>query len=363
MFFLIVFIFYTLVNLYLFLRGWKILPAFGGARKVYAIVFFILYSAFIIAMLGRETLPLEIVKPLYFIGTLWLAVTLYLTLYFLITGCFFGLKRFRRFRWIQVSVGYALVGVLLIAGNYRFNHPQRVEKTIVIHKDGGKYKDLKVLIFSDVHLGLSIDKKKLQKYVRLINAEKPDVILYAGDMVDNCTRSLNQEKMYEEINQLKAPLGMYACLGNHEYLSGIESSREFLQKTNVTVLVDSVVQVNNSFWIIGRDDRQGNKNRQSLEELVKQTNPAQPLILLDHEPYNLEEAEQNDIDLQVSGHTHHGQLWPLSLIVDKVFEIGYGYKQKTNTHIYVTSGLGLWGPPLRIGTQSEYVIFNIKFRT
>ena len=353
---------YTLDNLYIFYRGWKVLPTSSLLKGIYCIVFFIFYSAFIIAMLFREIFLPEILKPMYLIGTLWLGATLYLTIYFLITDIVYLLFRSIRFRQIQVISGYLLVGVVLCIGYYRFNHPQRVEKTIVIHKDGGKYEKLKVVAFGDLHLGMSIDKKKLQKHVQRINAEKPDIILFSGDMVDNSTHLLEKEKMYEEINQLQAPLGVYSCLGNHEYLSNIKKSYAFFQKTNLTLLIDSVVQVEESFWIIGRDDKKLNPNRESLETLVQQTDLSQPLILLDHQPYSLEEAEKNGIDIQLSGHTHNGQIWPGSLIANYIFEVAYGYKQKGDTHIYVTSGLGLWGPPLRLGTQSEWVVFNIEFK-
>ena len=362
MYFAIAFVIYTLANLYVFYRSWNILPASFLIKGVYSICFFFSYSSFIVAMLLRETLSPELLKPLYLLGTMWLGITLYCTIYLLITDCFYFLFRSKLFRRIQMVVGYILVGAILSVGYYQFSNPQRVEKTIVVHKNGGKYDHLKVVAFGDLHLGMTIDKKKLQKYVKLINAEKPDIILFSGDMVDNCTYLLEKEKMYEEINQLQAPLGVYSCLGNHEYLSGIEKSREFFRKTNLKILVDSVVQVDESFWIIGRDDKRMNPSRESLEALVQQTDPSQPLILLDHQPYLLEEAEKNGIDLQLSGHTHHGQIWPGNWIVQRIFEVAHGYKQKGNTHIYVTSGLGLWGPPLRLGTQSEWVVFNIEFK-
>jgi predicted MPP superfamily phosphohydrolase len=98
-----------------------------------------------------------------------------------------------------------------------------------------------------------------------------------------------------------------------------------------------------------------------LQDLVAKTNPTLPLILLDHEPYHLEEAEQNGIDLQFSGHTHDGQLWPGSLLVKSIYELACGYVKKGNTHYYVSSGLGLWGPLFRIGTDSELVVFKIRF--
>jgi predicted MPP superfamily phosphohydrolase len=370
-FIIIVFLIHTFINVYLFYKGWKALPSSKPAKIIYCVVFFVFYSAFIIAMLGRNSLPLELQKVLYFIGTCWLGAMLYLTFWFLGTGLIWLLNRFFHFipktitptvfRRIQVISGYIIVAIVLHFGYQKFTHPTLVEKEITIQKSGGKHKDLKVAVFSDMHIGIAIDKKKLQKYVQFINDQHPDLILFAGDMVDNNVLPLNTEKMQEEINLLQAPLGVYMCLGNHEYLSGIEPSLEFLRKTKITLLIDSVAQVDDSFRIIGRDDKQGNPFRKSLKELVAQTDVSQPLFLLDHEPYFLEEAEKNGIDLQISGHTHHGQVWPMNRIVDKVYEVGHGYKQKGNTHVYVSSGLGLWGPPFRIGTQSELVVFNIHF--
>jgi predicted MPP superfamily phosphohydrolase len=371
-FFIIVFLVYAQINVYLFLKGWKALPHAFFAKTAYGILFFIFSGAFIFVMLGRNFLPLEQQKPLYFIGTSWLAVMLYVTLYFFITDFTHGMirlfhRRYRTvspalFRRIQVISAYAIVGIILLFGYHKFTHPSLVEKEIIISKSGGKYKELKVVAFSDMHLGVAIDKKKLQKYVQFINDQQPDIIFMAGDMIDNNVLPLREEKMQEEINRLQAPLGVYFCLGNHEYLSGIEASMEFLRKTNMVLLIDSAVQIDDSFWIIGRDDKEIG-HRRSLKELVAQTNPSQPLFLLDHQPYLPEDAVKNGIDLQFSGHTHDGQLWPLNLIVRKIYEISHGYKSIGNTQIYVSSGLGLWGPPYRVGTQSELVVFNIKFKS
>lgn len=369
-FFSIVFLIHTVINVYLFYKGWKAITHSLFAKTTYTVVFFIFYSSFIIAMLGRNTLPMELQKILYFTGTTWLAVMLYITLYFLITDLIYGLSRLFRFapqtfastrlRRIQVISGYTIVLIILISGYHKFTHPSIVEKEIVIPKSGGKYKELKIAAFSDIHLGVAIDKKKLQKYVQLINNQHPDLILIAGDLIDNNVLPLEKERMQEEINQLQAPLGVYFCLGNHEYLSNIESGMKFLRKTNMTLLIDSVAHVEDSFWIIGRNDKEGG-HRKPLNKLVAQTNPLQPLFLLDHQPYCPEEAVKEGIDLQFSGHTHDGQLWPLNLIVKKVYEVSHGYKKTGNTQLYVSSGLGLWGPPYRVGTQSELVIFNIRF--
>jgi len=372
-FFLLAFFIFTLSNVYVFYRSKQVLPKSKSIRVIYYLIHFFLYSAFIIAMLGRNSLPLTIQKILYFSGTMWMGMMLYLFLFFLLTDFLYFIIRIirrpssatkKRYRKIQTISGYILVLCLVVYGYYQFSHPQIVEQKIEIAKKAGDNKRLKIVGVSDLHLGVAIDKKRLEQYVRLINEQHPDLVIIAGDIVDNNALPLEKERMWETINQLQAPLGTYFCLGNHEYLSGIDGSMNFLRKTNMHLLIDSTVVINNSIQLIGRDDKQGMKNhrRKSLKELLKGTNPSLPLILLDHEPFHLRESEENGIDLQFSGHTHHGQLFPANLLTDRIYELAYGYRQKGNTHYYVSSGLGLWGPPLRIGTHSEIVVFNIEFK-
>jgi predicted MPP superfamily phosphohydrolase len=368
--FIVLFI-HTIINSYIFVRGWQALPHPVSIRIAYCLLFFIFYSSFFIAMAGRNSFSPDLQKPLYFIGSVWFAFMLYLSLYFVFTDIIRLANYFFRFfpaaitpvvfHQIQVISGYFLVIVVLAAGYYRFTHPAIVEKEISIRKDGGKYSELKAVVISDLHLGVGIDKKMLQRYIQLINAQKPDIILIAGDMIDNNVRPLEEERMYEEINRLEAPSGIYFSPGNHEYISGIDRSLRFFEKTKMNVLIDSAICVNGSFWVIGRNDRSDN-NRLLLKQLTEKTDPNQALFLLDHQPYHLEEAAACGIDIQVSGHTHNGQLWPLNRIVDWIYELGYGYMKKENTHIVVTSGLGLWGPPFRIGTQSELILLNIRFK-
>jgi len=372
-FFLFVFIIFTIINIYVFYRSKQALPQSKTVRMVYYVIYLFLYSAFIIAMLGRNIFPLIIQKILYFPGTIWMGMMLYLFMFFLLTDLLYLIIRIfhrlssvttKQYRKIQVVSGYILVLCLIVYGYYQFTHPQIVEQKIEIAKKAGNYKRLKIVGVSDLHLGVEIDKKRLEQYIRLINGQHPDLVIIAGDLVDNNVLPLEKERMWETINQLQAPLGTYFCLGNHEYLSGIDGSMKFLRKTNMHLLVDSTAVINNSIQLIGRDDKQGMRNhqRKSLSELVKNLNTSLPLILLDHEPFHLNEAEENGIDLQFSGHTHHGQIFPANLLTDRVYELAYGYRQKGNTHYYVSSGLGLWGPPLRIGTHSEIVVLNIEFK-
>ncbi|MDR3061758.1 MAG: metallophosphoesterase [Dysgonamonadaceae bacterium] len=372
LFFILVIFVHTLANSYIFIRGWQALPPSLVLKIVYIVLFIFLYSAFIIAMAGRNTLSLGFQKVLYSAGTSWLAWMLYLVLFFLLTDGVHLLNRFfhflpdvvgnnpKLFHRIQALGGILLVLILTTIGYIRFSNPVVETIRLQVSKKAGSRKNLRVVAFSDVHLGLTVDKNRLSGYVELINKQKPDIVLISGDLVDNNLRPLNEERMHEELNQIEAPLGIYACLGNHEYLSGIEKSLDFYSKTKIRLLIDRVVRVDDSFWVIGRDDRM-NAKRKLLSELVGRTDTTQPLILLDHQPYHLEQAEKNGIDLQISGHTHNGQMWPLNLLVNKIYELGYGLKQKGKTLVYTSSGLALWGPPFRIGTQSELVVFDICF--
>jgi predicted MPP superfamily phosphohydrolase len=365
----IILLIYLSANAYIFVRGWQAIPTGLWWRIAYGVLFFICSTALVVYMSCRTALPTVLLKGLYFTGSTWLAIMLYTCLFFLLTDVVHLLNHFFRFlpgtltplafHRLQVIAGCTFTIILLCVGYYRFNHPVIVEKDVFIHKDGGRQKSLKIVAASDIHLGHGIDKRKLQRYVQLINAQKPDMILLAGDVVDATPLILEQEKMHEEINRLEAPLGIYCCLGNHEFINGIEGSLNFLKKTRLHLLVDSAVSVGN-LRIIGRNDRSV-KSRKPLTDLVAGSNPQQTLLLLDHQPYHLEEAEQCGIDLQFSGHTHDGQLFPLNLLVKRIYELGHGYKQKGNTHIFVSSGLGLWGPPYRIGTQSELWALHVHF--
>jgi predicted MPP superfamily phosphohydrolase len=351
------------------MRGWQAIPQQLILKLTYCILFLVLSSSFIIAMLFRDTLSLGVLKIFYVIGTTWLACMLYFTFFFLFTDLIYLANKFIHFlpdsivlnyRQIQVILCFIFIAVALIIGNYRFNNPVIDTYELKIAKKAGNRKELRIVAISDIHLGLSIDKGKLKKYVAKINDLKPDVILIGGDLIDNSIRPLNEEHLENELNKMDASLGIYACLGNHEYISGVEKSLAFFSKTKINVLIDQAVCVDSSFWVIGRDDR-SNLRRHFIEDLVKKIDLSLPILLLDHQPYYLDEAQRNGIDFQFSGHTHNGQIWPGNLIVKKVYELGYGYKLKGKTHVYVSSGLGLWGPMFRIGSKSEIVVFNIYF--
>jgi predicted MPP superfamily phosphohydrolase len=132
------------------------------------------------------------------------------------------------------------------------------------------------------------------------------------------------------------------------------------------MLRDDVVVVDGAVTLVGREDRSANwhglRGRKPLGQLMAAVDKTRPVILLDHQPFNLEEGAAAGADLQVSGHTHHGQLWPFNYITESVYEVSRGYKQIDGMHVYVSTGFGTWGPPVRVGNRPEIVKITLHFR-
>ena len=369
MFLLINLILLLVLTFYCTLRGYQILRPFSQIVAVgYIVMLGLLFVSCFGGLVWGADMPPAIGKPLTLFGYSYIIIFVYLLASFLLVDIFrltnhlFHVVSPAVLLCIRQWAFAATVIVTLVVfavGNYRFNHPEIVHLEINTEKPHQE-KTVRIVMASDLHLGVTIDKKRLDKFVRLINEQQPDIVLFAGDVVDRRMKPLVQQRMDEELRQIQATLGVYAITGNHEYISGVPDEVErFMKKANVVFLRDTVCLIDSSFYLIGRDDYT-NKQRKSLSELVGELDCDFPRILLDHQPYNLSEAEQNNIDLQLSGHTHAGQFFPINLIVNRMYELPYGYKKKGNTHYFVSSGLGIWGPASRIGTQSEVVVIDMK---
>ena len=361
--FLLLFGFYLLGNLYVFLRLWQTVMLWPvWAKCVFVLFFWGCASSFVVSMLLRnsDVVP-GIMRSLFSIGSVWLAVVLYLTLFLLITDV---VRLFNNSFNNGVYYAILLCFIVLCCGYYHYVHPHRKVINIVINKSNQQFEDkvLKVVAVSDVHLGYGTTRKMLHRYVEMINAEQPDLILIGGDLIDSSVVPLYEENMQEELSRLNAKYGVYMVPGNHEYITGIRHSLHFLEQTPIQVLRDSVVTLPMGIQLVGRDDR-WRRSRKSLQELMEKVNPGLPVLLLDHQPMQLEETEAAGVDLQFSGHTHRGQLWPFSWVTDYLFQQSHGYRKWGGSHIYVSSGLSLWGPPFRIGTDSEMVVFNIELKS
>lgn len=393
---------YLLGNLYIFIKGWNAFSALaqglqlsrGGIilfKGLFSVAFwFAAVSLFISILFRNVEMPAWLQGGMYNVGSVWMVFTLYMVLALLAVdllrgvaslggGALYGFGAGLRHYGFWGALGFTVL--LLIGGYINYMNPKVEELDITVGKNG---REARIVAISDVHLGYATDKKQLQRYVKLINSLNPDIILIAGDLIDNSVVPVRKQRMQEELGQLVAPGGIYMVPGNHEYISGPAEVEKFLAETPFVLLRDSVVTLPDGLCIVGRDDR-SNRERLSVEQLLQKyvadsaamSNTVEaglqadvpeqlslssgPVILLDHQPYGIAEKVALGVDLQISGHTHRGQVWPMSLMVEKMYEQAYGYRQWGNSHVIVSSGLSLWGPPFRIGTNSDLFLINLRY--
>jgi len=361
------------INFYLFKRSWQALPANTAIQTVFTILFVISSIALFVAMALGNKLPLPLVMVLENIGAYWVIGLLY----FILAALFVDFLRlgnhlfkfypdwvyanYQQVKFIALLSVIGLFTVFSIIGNYRFRHPSVQEINLEIPKGDGPAGSLTLAVASDVHLGNVIRTGRLKSYVKLLNQQNADVILFAGDLIDHSMRPVEAQRMDVELRQLKATYGVYGIFGNHEYYGDVARATDFYKNSDIMLLRDSAVTVDNRFVLIGRDDVTQHR-RKPLADIIDKLDGNLPKILLDHNPARMDDAIKNKINLQLSGHTHNGQIFPLNLIVGKMYQLAYGYLKIKDTHFYVSSGLGLWAAPVRIGTRSELVKINLTLK-
>ena len=305
-----------------------------------------------------DDMPLPLARLVYDIGNSSVFILLYLVVIFLVLDLG-RLLHLVRPQWMHQNfplTACIVIGMfaLFLYGNVHYHHKVREELHLTTDKPLAR--PLRIVMLSDLHLGYHNPRKELARWVDLINAENPDVVLIAGDVIDMSMRPLVEENMAEEMRRLEAPV--YACLGNHEYYSSEPLAEQFYRDARIQLLRDTCLVVGD-LCIMGRDDRT-NLRRRSVDELARMADHTKYIILLDHQPYHLEEAEQAGVDFQLSGHTHRGQVWPISWITDALYECSFGSHQRGKTRYYISSGIGIWGGKFRIGTRSEYVVATLE---
>ncbi len=376
-FFSIVLTIYGLINFYIYIRGLQAIPAGSGFRSWYQWGFWIVVSFYILGRFLEKIYMSFLSDVLVWAGSFWLAAMLY---FFLLVFFYDLLRMVNHFipffpAWLTADMSktkawlfigsVSLTGLLVLSGFINARMPRVKTLDIVIDKQSQHMEKVHAVVMSDIHLGTIIGKKHFARIVKRVNALNPDIILLPGDILDEDLEPVLRQNIGETLKQLKAPLGVYAIMGNHEHIGGASAAFTYLQEHGLIILRDSVARINDSFYLAGREDRDharfGGDGRMTLKELLQDLDPDIPLILLDHQPYYLEEAAKRGVDLQLSGHTHHGQLWPLNYITSAIFTISRGYGKIGNMHAYVSNGVGTWGPPVRIGNRPEIVSIQIHF--
>jgi len=377
LFFIIFLSVYTSLNFLVFYRGWQVISAYPALKPFYAFVFFIAAYGYVLAKVFYKYLHPMAYDILLGIGAIWFAFLAYFLLSVLLidiirlfNGWFHFLpsiitNNYETAKKITAVTVIALTGFVVLLGNLNKRDIEIRNLEIELPKGGGKLDQLSIVMASDIHLSPIDGEKLLSEIVDKMNSLNPDIVLLAGDIVDDKAKVLEERGIGESFRKLKSKYGVYSINGNHEFINEVESCVKFAEKFGVKFLRDNYILIDSSFYVIGREDSAmpqfTGKQRKSLQEIVGSISTNHPKILLDHTPFKLEQAQQNGIDLQLSGHTHHGQIWPANLITKLIYEISWGYGRKGNTHYYVSSGAGTWGPPVRTGSSSEIVNIKIKF--
>lgn len=376
LFLLIFFLFlaiYSLANFYLFTRSVQIFSITQPLKKWYIIAYILISYSFIFGMILERTASSAFSEWVFRIGTFWLPYMLYLLMGVILIDFIRIANHFFHFlppitQSLKLIVGItslSLVTVVVIIGhiNSMIVDIKVIPLTIDKNVDGDP--NMKIFLVSDVHLGALIRERREKYLVKTIEEHKPDLVLICGDLIDSDIAPVLRKNLGKHIQEIQTPMGVFAVTGNHEYIGGIEQSLAYLKTINVKVLLDTVITLPNGVQIVGRNDRSaglGVNGQKPLADLLQLANHQRPIIVMNHQPYNLTEASDLNVDLHLSGHTHHGQFWPINYITQAMFELSWGYLKKGNTHFYVSSGYGTWGPAIRLGNRPEVVIFDITFK-
>ena len=361
------------LNVLVFLKGWDVFKTQKLLRMFWTVIFVFELLVYLTGFAFYRHLPPEIIHPIRMMGTSWMLFLLYLG-GLVLTGDFLYLvfrKKITRPKELLDQPGkmkltlflssVAVVILTLSYGSYKFNHPEVRQVDIQVGKSAEKMDSVRIAMVGDLHLGYLINRNDAKRMVDLIMEQKPDLILFVGDILDSRLDPVQEQRMDEELRRLHARLGVYSCTGNHEYRYEAEQKIQWLNRAGISMLRDSAVLIDSAFYVVGREDVVF-PERVPLSEILNRqnVNRFKPVIVLNHSPNDLDEEVNAGADIALYGHTHHGQAFPGNIATRLVFEVAYGYARKGDTHIYVTSGLGLAGPQYRIGTVSEVAVLNVK---
>jgi len=372
-FFSIVFTVYGLINYYIFVRLHQAIPADSWFASIFIPLFlFVALSYFAGQYLESKSSSL-ISDFLSWIGAIWLGA---MTWFFLAVVnidvarllnsfiAFLPLSRYEHPVETKAWIAEIISAFIFLAMTLGFFNARNIRvKPLHISIDKSFPTPLRIAAISDMHMGSLVGRRFVRQMVRKINSIEPDIVLMLGDQVDGNPHPVIQLDLGSELLKIRSKYGVFAITGNHEYIGDAETSCAYLEAHGIKMIRDGVEEVA-GLYLVGREDRAAKQfahlERKKLEDLVGPLDRLRPIILMDHTPFHLEEAENNGVDLQLSGHTHHAQIWPWNYITQRVYEVSWGYKKKGKTHVYVSCGAGTWGPPIRIGNTPEIIDIRLS---
>lgn len=348
-----------------------LLQFFPGLHFGFVFGFFILMTLLMLLGFASSMLPFSagIKHILNRIGMYWMGFFIYLLLFTLFADlltvilrlCQLSFIQSQVFRAVRVICVVTLSLITVVYGLCHVNSIQHVSYEVKI-ENKTDISDMNIVLISDLHLGAIGSEDRLAQIVTQINAMKPDIVCIAGDFFDTDFASIQDpQQAIQTLKQLSATHGVYACLGNHDAGQTTGQMQDFLTQCGIQLLNEDYAVIDNRLILVGRLDGTpiggyGQLKRGQLSDFFTVDDPNLPVIVMDHNPANIDQYT-DEIDLILSGHTHKGQLFPANLITDLIYDVDYGYYQKdaTSPQVIVTSGVGYWGMPMRIGTDCEIV--------
>lgn len=328
------------------------------------------------------------------IGNYWLGVLCYVVMTVMIADLLrVILKRMKRINQEKLrsrktfvltgTVSIVIITLLSVWGMIHARIIHTTEYEVTVDKNAGTLESLDVVLLADLHMGFSVDSRQIADMVEKVNAQHPDLVVIAGDIFDNEYEALDDpEYLISLLKSMESKYGVYACYGNHDIkekiLAGFTFSKkgevkasdprmdEFLEKADIQLLHDKGVLIDDSFYLYGRPDYhrpgRGIEERKTPEEITGDMDHSKPIIIIDHEPKELQELADAGVDLDLCGHTHDGQMFPGNLTINFMWENACGYLQKDQMHNIVTSGVGVFGPNMRVGTKAEICKIKVNFQ-
>lgn len=312
------------------------------------------------------------VMPLTYIWGVWTVVVYYLLAYCLLMDIIMWfIKKRKHHHDLLIKIyhlGIIPILCLLLTLGYGYHHMKDIQiQQYNVYTQKEISQNYRVVLITDLHFGNTMNKEELRKYCQEISLQKPDIVLLGGDIVDERTTNQQMKDAFNVLGDIESQYGIYYVYGNHDearYSStpsfSMEELAQTIEKNDICILTDQVVSIQEELSLVGRNDRSYGE-RETSHHLVENIQDNDFILLLDHQPVDLKTNNDLGVDLQLSGHTHGGQMFPVGLISDILGfgEMNYGYRQLDHMQVIVSSGIAGWGYPLRTGSQSEYVIVNI----
>ena len=358
---------YGLINFYIVWWFWRNLAENDFLRPFICLIILVLAISFPVfaKFHGASLLEISLVQ----ITSYWVVIFIYLFLIVLILDIIAILGYKFNITYVLPMI-FFLISLIILTGWINAKNPVlntfelniKVEKPIL---EQLPQKTFTIAVFADTHLGINIPTERLDNAINLVSDQKIDAVFFLGDIIDDHILA-DAEKINNSISKLTPQFGIWGILGNHEYIAGdIQKSINIIEKSGIKLLRDDWTILGDTILLIGRDEYSKHfyspSKRKHLQEIAKSSNSKLPIIVLDHQPLNLKEAEEIQAILQLSGHTHNGQFWPINLIVSKIFENPHGLSMRGNTHYIVSAGTMTWGPPVRNTSHPEVVLIKINF--